>query len=79
MSMEIGSSMQLVSKRIPLPVGRCTGLLAVGDPRATADLDRFVKDGLQVPRPRVRYLTLLRAAMLAVTAGRFEEAESLIA
>jgi len=58
---------------------RSNALLALGEPRATSELDRFVTDGLRAPQPRVRYLALSRAAMLAVMAGRFEEAEKFIA
>lgn len=53
--------------------------LELGDPAAHVDFDEFARLGASVGQPRYRYLVLTRQAAQATMAGRFAEAERLIA
>jgi tetratricopeptide (TPR) repeat protein len=58
---------------------RASAGLELADPAALSDLDEFIRQGMAVGQPRYAYLALTRGANLAIMAGRFADAERLIA
>jgi len=54
---------------------RAADLLELADPAFRAELGDFFHEAGTLRQPRLRYLALSRRAMLAVMAGRFDEAE----
>jgi tetratricopeptide (TPR) repeat protein len=54
---------------------RAADLLELADPAFRAELGDFFHEAETLRQPRLRYLAVSRRAMLAVMAGRFDEAE----
>ena len=58
---------------------RASAGLELADPTALTDLDEFIRLGMAVGQPHYTYLALTRRANLAIMAGRFADAELLVA